>query len=142
MKPEQKALLIKYAICFGIACLITLGVFAMRGFFTDDTGVNIQILSDGFFVSGIALTLVAGLLYISDEGALLGIGFILRSVALTFIPMGRAKHEVYAKYRERKLAEKKKRSFDRAVLVTGLAFLAISIIFTAVWYTNFYNPPV
>lgn len=140
MKPENKALLIKYAICFGVASLITLGVFWMKGFFTDNTGVNIQILSDGFFVSGIALTLVAGLLYISDEGALLAIGFLMRSVILTFIPMGRAKHEVYAKYRERKLAEKKNKSFDRCILVVGVIFLAVSVIFTIIWYTNYYTP--
>lgn len=139
MKPENKALLIKYAICFGVACLITFGVFMAKGFFTDNTGVNIQILSDGFFVSGIALTLVAGLLFISDEGALLGIGFILRSVILTFIPMGRTKHEVYAKYRERKLSEKKK-SFDMCILVVGLVFLAVSVVFTLIWYNGYYTP--
>lgn len=141
MKPENKALLIKYAICFVVACLITVGVFAMKGFFTDDIGVNIQILSDGFFVSGIALTIVAGLLFVSDEGALLGIGFILRSVILTFIPMGRTKHEVYAKYRERKLSEKKK-SFDKCILVVGLVFLTASFVFSIIWYTKFYNSVV
>ena len=139
MKPEKKSLLIKYAICFGVASLITLVVFAMKGFFSDDVGTNLQVLSDGFFVSGIILTLIAGMLFVSDEGALLGIGFIVRNVILTFIPMGRNKHEVYAKYRERKLAEKKKRAFDYCILVTGLVFLGISLVFTLIGYTNFYN---
>ena len=138
MKDENKALLIKYAVCFGIASAITLAVFWSKGFFTDNLGVNIQILSDGFFVSGILLTLFAGLLFVSGEGALIGISFVLRNVVLAFVPMGRKNHEVYAKYRERKLAVIKKAS-DHCILFTGLFFLLIGIIFTVIWYTNFYN---
>ena len=140
MQQEKKTLLIKYLICFGVASLITVIVFWIRGFFTDNIGVNIQILSDGFFVSGILLTMFAGMLFISSEGALIGISFVLRNVVLMFIPMGRKNHEFYAQYRERKLAEKHvKSSSDRCILVVGLAFLAIGIVFTVIWYTNFYN---
>ena len=138
MKDENKALLIKYAVCFGVASAITLAVFWIKGFFTDNLGVNIQILSDGFFVSGILLTLFAGMMFVSGEGALIGISFVLRNVVLAFVPMGRKKHEVYAKYRERKLASMKKSS-DHCILFTGLFFLLIGIIFTVIWYTNFYN---
>lgn len=140
MQQEKKTLLIKYLICFGVASLNTVIVFWIRGFFTDNIGVNIQILSDGFFVSGILLTMFAGMLFISSEGALIGISFVLRNVVLMFIPMGRKNHEFYAQYRERKLAEKHvKSSSDRCILVVGLAFLAIGIVFTVIWYTNFYN---
>lgn len=142
MKQENKALIKKYAICFGIASLITLIVFGIKGFFTNDLGVNIQILSDGFFVSGILMTLVAGMLFVSDEGALLGIGFVIRNMILAvFVPMGRKNHEAYSQYRERKLAEKKKRA-DRCILVTGLVFLSVGILFTIIWYVNFYNKVV
>ena len=108
MKKENKALLIKYIICFAIASLITFIVFWIKGFFTHSVAVNVQILADGFFVSGILMTLFAGMMFVSGEGALIGIGFVIRSVILTFIPMGRAKHELYADYRERKLQEMKK----------------------------------
>lgn len=141
MQQEKKSLLIKYGICFGVASLITVLVFWIRGFFTDNVGVNIQILSDGFFVSGILLLAFAGMMFISGEGALIGIGFVLRSVAQIFIPMGRRNHEFYGKYRERVLAEKKarKQESDHCALVVGLVFLAISIVFTVIWYVNFYN---
>ncbi|MBQ3013573.1 MAG: DUF3899 domain-containing protein [Clostridia bacterium] len=121
--------------------MITVLVFWIRGFFTDNVGVNIQILSDGFFVSGILLLSFAGMMFISGEGALIGIGFVLRSVAQIFIPMGRRNHEFYGKYRERVLAEKKarKQESDHCALVVGLVFLAISIVFTVIWYVNFYN---
>lgn len=141
MNQETKKLLIKYGISFAVASLITVAVFWIRGFFTSDAGVNLQILSDGFFVSGIILTLYAGMIFVSGEGALIGISFVLRNIVQAFVPMGRKYHEFYRDYRERKLAEKKARpkSGSNCVLFTGLFFLAISIIFTVIWYTNFYN---
>ena len=136
MKEEKSNALRKYFICFIIASLIAVIVFAINGFFTDDIGVNIQILADGFFVSGILFVMFAGLMFISGEGALLGISFVMRNVVLWFIPMGRAQHETYAKYRERKLGERKK-SVDRCVLITGLIFLVIGVILTVVWSVSF-----
>ncbi|MGM9664754.1 MAG: DUF3899 domain-containing protein [Eubacteriales bacterium] len=138
MKKENKALLVKYIICFAVASLITVAVFWSKGFFGHSVAVNIQILADGFFVSGILMTLFAGMMFISGEGALIGIGFILRSVVLTFIPMGRQKHEKYADYRERKLRGMKKTK-DHSILVIGLLFLIVGIIFNIIWYVKFYN---
>lgn len=141
MTNEKKKLIIKYAVCFGIASLITFAVFAIKGFFTDSASVNIQILADGFSVSGILVTLFAGMLFVSGEGAFIGIGFVLRNVVQAFVPMGRKKHEFYAKYRERKLAEIKKQS-DNCVLVIGLIFLFIGILFTVIWDLKYYQMPV
>ena len=138
MKDENKALLIKYAICFGVAFAITFIVFWIKGFFTDSLAVNIQILADGLFVSGILLTLFAGMMFISGEGGLIGIGFVLRNIVQAFVPMGRKNHEFYAQYRERKLKSMKK-SGNHCILVTGLLFLIVGITFTVIWYVNFYN---
>ena len=140
MKQENKTLLIKYIVSFCIASLITVLVFWIKGFFVHSTAVNVQILADGFTVSGLMMSLFAGMVFVSDEGALLGIGYVLRNVVLAFIPMGRMRHEKYADYRERKLGERKKSS-DRSALVIGLVFLAIGIIFNGIWYTVFYTPP-
>ena len=138
MKQETKVKLTKYAVCFGVEALIAFFVIWSKGFFAHSMAVNIQILADAFFVSGILMTLFAGMLYISSEGALIGIGFVLRNVVLAFIPMGRAKHEIYADYRARKLSEAKKQN-DSCILVTGLFFLFIGIVFTVIWYVKFYN---
>ena len=138
MKQETKETLIKYAVCVGVEVLIAFLVIWSKGFFTDRVAVNIQILSDAFVVSGILMTLFAGMLYVSGEGALIGIGFVLRNAVLALIPMGRAKHERYADYRERKLSKAKKQN-NSCMLVTGLVFLAIGTIFTVIWYVNFYN---
>ena len=138
VSQETSAKLRNYGICVGIEVLIAFLVIWSKGFFTDSVAVNIQILSDAFFVSGILMTLFAGMLYISSEGALIGIGFVLRNVVLTFIPMGRAKHELYADYRARKLKDAKKHD-NTPILVTGLIFLAIGIVFTVIWSAAFYN---
>ena len=141
MISEKKNLLLKYAVCIGVALLITVAVFWSKGFFTDSAAVNIQILSDGFFVSGIVVSSVAGLLFVGGEGMFIGIGFVLRNVVLTFIPGGRKKHERYADYRARKLEGLKKEG-DHCILVTGLSFLALGVLFSVIWYANFYQMPV
>ncbi len=138
MKQENQVKLIKYAVCFGVEILIGFLVIWAKGFFTDSAAVNLQILADAFFVSGILMTLFAGMLFISGEGALIGIGFVLRNVVLTFIPMGRAKHERYADYRARKLGEAKKQD-NSSILVTGLFFLIIGIILTVIWSVKYYK---
>jgi hypothetical protein len=84
------------------------------------------------------MTLFAGMMYVSSEGALIGIGFVLRNVVLAFIPMGRARHEKYADYRDRKLSEAKKPGLS-SILVTGLSFLLIGVVLTVIWYVKFYN---
>ena len=138
MEQEKKKLLIKYLVCFAVASLITLGIFWTKGFFTDSLAVNLQILADGFSVSGFVLLAFAGMMYISGEGGLIGVSFVLRNVVLAFIPLGRLKHEVYAKYRERKMKELQE-SRNSAALVVGLIFFFIGLLFTVIWYVKFYR---
>ena len=138
VEQETKVRLRNYGICVGIEVLIAFLVIWSKGFFTQSAAVNIQILSDAFFVSGILMTLFAGMMYVSSEGALIGIGFVLRNVVLAFVPMGRARHERYADYRARKISEAKKHNISH-ILVTGLIFLFIGIAFTVIWYAAFYN---
>ena len=138
MKQETKETLRNYAICVGIEAVIAFLVIWSKGFFAHSAAVNIQILSDAFFVAGILMTLYAAMVYISDEGGLIGIGFVLRNAVLAFIPMGRARHEKYADYRARKMSQSKKHN-NSYVLVTGLAFLFVGIVFTVIWYTVFYK---
>lgn len=132
MKKETKTLLIKYASCIGIATLIAFVVFIVEGFFTADAARNIQILSDGFIVSGIILTFGAALVYVSDSGLLVGVGFTVRNAFLTFVPMGRAKMETYAQYRERTLSKKKKTDV-LYILIVGVSFLFLGIVFSIIW---------
>lgn len=138
MEQGTKKLLIKYAIYFGVASLLTVAVFWIKGFFTDSLSVNLQILSDGFVISGFLMTAYAALMYINGEGGFIGVGFIFRNMLLAIIPLGRLKHEVYAKYYERKMKTLKK-TREAAPLVIGLIFLVTGIVFTVIWYQKFYR---
>lgn len=138
MKQESKEALKKYGICFGVEIVIAFLVVWSNGFFTESAAVNIQIIADACFVAGIVMTLFAAMMYISGEGALIGIGFVLRTAFLTFIPMGRTKQEKYIDYRARKLGEAKKRS-NSHLFVTGLIFVFLGVVFTVIWYAKFYN---
>ena len=81
------------------------------------------------------------MMFVSGEGALLGISYVLKNVILFFIPGGRAKHELYKDYRERRMKKIKAYS-DSCLLVTGLVFIAASFILTLIWYVKFYDPSV
>ena len=140
VNQRLKSLLIKYSVCFCIASLISVLVFWSQGFFAHSVAVNIQILSDGFSIAGMVFLFAAGMTYISGEGALIGIGYIMKSVIQIFMPMGRKYQERYVDYRERKLAGKKA-SDDHCFLVIGLIFFITGLIFTAIWSIKFYNAP-
>ena len=138
MEQETKVKLRNYAICIIAELLIGFLVIWSKGFFAHSLAVNLQILADAFFVAGIMMTLFAGLMFVSREGALVGIGYVLRSAFYFFIPMGRARWERYGDYRERKLEKAKDRNCG-CVLVTGLVFLFIGLALTGIWYVKFYN---
>ena len=141
VKETTKATWRNYGICAGIEALIAFLVIWSKGFFAHSLSVNIQILADAFFVSGVLMLLFAGLMYVSGEGALIGIGFVMRNVFLAFLPMGRTRHETYAKYRARKLGSAKKSS-NRYALVTGLGFLLIGVVLTVIWFNAFFDASV
>lgn len=146
MNTDKKKIWTKYVVCIAVAALVTLAVFAMKGFFTDRIEANMGILADGFTVSGVLLTAFAGLFYVNSEGVFIGIGFVLRNIVQAFLPMGRRHHEFYGQYRERKLGEFQKSGDhclgNHCLLVVGLTFLAIGLLFNLIWYVKYYQPPV
>ena len=134
MEKDKKALLIRYIVCFCVASGIVLAVFALKGFFTGNAKANIQLLHDAFFSAGILLVLFSGLMFVSSEGALLGVSYVFsRAIKAVFLPFGRKDHETYAQYRERKLGAKKASS-GTPIFLTGLLFVVVSIVFLIIWY--------
>lgn len=129
---ENKRWWIRYLVCFCVGLVIAFGALAIQGFFADGAKMNMQILHNAFFASGAFLMLFAGLLYVSDEGAFLGIGYALGRVVEFLLPFYRKNPENYAEYRERKLGKQKTHS-KRSVFLIGLFFFIISIVFLTVW---------
>ena len=134
MEKEKKELLIRYLICFCVAAGIVLVVIAIKGFFTESARANIQILHDAFFTAGIILVLFSGLVFVSGEGALLGVRYVFgTAIKVLFIPSGRKDQETFAQYRERKLGAKKPNGAG-SIFLTGLLFVVVSVIFLIIWY--------
>ena len=138
MKQETKTTFRNYAICVAVELVIAFLVIWSKGFFAHSGAVNLQIAADAFFVAGILMTLFAGLMYVSGEGALVGVQYVLRNAILIFFPMGRARIEPYRDYRERKMAALKDKQ-NSSVLITGLIFLSIGLVLTFIWYKRFYQ---
>lgn len=132
MNKDKKSALIRYIVCFIVASAIVLFVFSLKGFFGTDAKQNMQLLHDAFFTSGVLMMLFCGLLYVSGEGMFLSLGFIFNKVIKSLIPFSHKEHETYAQYCERKGHTKSKG--NRAILLTGLFFFLISLIFLAIWY--------
>jgi hypothetical protein len=138
VKQGFKALLTRYGICFGVASLIAFVVFWINGFFTHSAAVNLQIVADGISIAGLLLLLFAAMMYVSGEGGLLGIGYVMQCVIQAFVPMGRKNHESYASYRERKIGRIKKPG-DNCIFITGFIFFVVGIILLFIWNSKFNN---
>ena len=133
MDQEKKKILLKYLICFCVAAVMVVIVMAIGKFDFDGPKTSMRLLHDCFFSVGALMSLFAGLLYASGEGAFLGIGYALKGAIRVFVPVWRKEHETFKDYRERKLA-KPKPTGTRCILFTGLFFVAVSIIFLIIWH--------
>ena len=132
MEKENKSALTRYLVCFGVAALITVCVFSIKGWFNADLLHNMSVLTDGFFAAGALLMLFAGFQFVSGEGALLAIGFVLSKAIKALIPFIKKPHENYQQYCERK-ANKEGKKGDGCIFFTGLVFLLVSIVFMVIW---------
>ena len=133
MGNEKKNVWTRYIVCLIVGAVIVGFVFLLRGFYRDDAKQNIQLLHDAFFSAGALLMLFSGLLYVSGEGVFLGLGYVVGRAVKALIPFSRKEHETYAQYCERKTGKKPSKG-DHCLLITGLFYFLISLIFLAIWY--------
>ena len=133
MGNEKKNVWTRYIVCLIVGAVIVGFVFLLRGFYRDDAKQNIQLLNDAFFSAGALLMLFSGLLYVSGEGVFLGLGYVVGRAVKALIPISRKEHETYAQYRERKTGKKPSKG-DHCLLITGLFYFLISLLFLAIWY--------
>lgn len=129
MNSNKKSILIRFGVSFGVGLLLVFFAITMQGFFTDDLERNLTVLSNAFFVAGILMVCFCGLIFVSNEGAFLGVGFALGYAFKALIPFARKKHETYQEYCERKGGKKKNN--DICILITGLFFIAVCLIISA-----------
>ncbi len=124
MKPNAK----RYLISVGVGIVIACTVMLTRNIFAE-TEINriLVILNDAFFISGVCLTCVGGLVFVSDNGIfhIFGYGFSLF--------FGKRKRNVsdrkYKDFYEYKKAKEEDKHSCAYLLLVGLAFIAIAAIF-------------
>lgn len=137
MSKEALSRLLKYGITSLVAVGISLGYMFGEGI-TSAALVDVyRILSDAFTLPAL-LCLFSGLMvWLSNEGALDAIGYIVSSVVRFLIPFGGLKHEKYSDYVERQ--KEKRLSGYGFLFVIGLILLAASLVFMGL-YLDVHGP--
>ena len=117
MSKEAKVLLAKYGGSAVFVGLMAYFYISVRDFAGGTLAEQFCMISDALTIPGMLLLLSGALVWVSNLGALDGIGYVLSLLGRSLVPGGRAKaDEKYADYVERK----------RANSVRGYGFLFIS----------------
>ncbi len=89
------------------------------------------ILCDAFFVAGILLALFGVLLWIASTGFFDSIAYIGRTAAHLLLPFLHGERKSFYEYKLEK-QEKRKETLSFVIYV-GLGFLAVALVFLALW---------
>ena len=129
---QVKSNLIKYGISVVTALLISVFILWGRDFWNVTELVDkYHILSDAFFFPGILYILFGILLALANEGSLDAIGFMLKRCFQLLNPFSKKEFEKYSDY----VAKRKKVTGYSFLFFVGLAFLAVGIAFTVLFYS-------
>ncbi len=123
MKPKTK----QYLIALGVGLLLAFIAMLSMGIFAETDSTRILItLNDAFFVSGMCLICVGGLIFVSDEGVFRMLSYsISLFFQIRFRDIKRRKHKDFYEYKKAK--DEKKHSCAH-FLIVGLSFLAVAFL--------------
>ena len=132
----MKSKLIKYLTSFlaggGLFCLYLF----TREFPAAEAADNYRMLSDAATIPGLLFTMFGALVWASSLGAMDGFSYGLSHLFRSLVPGARGeKEETYAEYVTRRREKYGKAKGYGFLLVTGLAFLAIAVVFIALFYS-------
>lgn len=133
-KKAIKIILI-YTICFIIGFGVFFLVLVARNYFTKDYTLveKYRHLTDAFTFPAVLFLGAGVLVFLSNEGALSALGWMLKKVFRSLVPgMGR-QQESYQDY----LANRKKVHNYSFLFIVGIAFLILTIIFMILFYQNY-----
>ncbi len=120
MKPNVK----RYVISVGVGLALAFVVMLLRDIFSQtDSREILVILNDAFFISGMCLVCVGGLVFVSNNGMFYMLSY---GVSLIFSVRKWSKGKKYKDYYEYKTAKEKKQHGFAYLLVVGLAFIAVA----------------
>ncbi len=130
---NEKSKLWSYGVYTAVAMIVTLSAACVWNLFEQtETLQIIRILSDSFFLPGALFVGVALIGWIGSKGTFDIFGYSMRSLFSMF------KKESYYKRQEtfydyRTAKDENRKPFNLPMLVVGLVFMAIGIIFTVVF---------
>ncbi len=132
VEDSKKSNIVAYVITFVIACLFTILIAISRGIFDEGNGKKevYRCLADSLFLPGASFLGIGLLVKIAAEGLFDGVSYLLKYAFYSLIPGGRLKKEdSYYDYKQKK-AEKRKTLKSNCILIIGLLFTLLSILFT------------
>ena len=122
----------KYIITIVIGILIAFLVAYSKDIFNQEAKKDIfHILSDSFFVPGVAISGIGLLMFVSNEGAFDGLAFAMMSFFKLFSIKNEKKFKTYNDYKEQKREKKNPVAF---ILISGLFLIGVSIIMLILYY--------
>lgn len=132
MTDARKKKLKHYVLATAGGAALAVLYVSLRDFPSQPLVDQYRILCDAFTIPGALMVLFACLLSVSGEGALDGIGYCLAQAGKLLTFRG-ASMEKYADYLERRRGKRAK-GFG-FLYVVGLAFLAVAVVFLALFYS-------
>ena len=134
MKAIFRSKATPYVVAFVIAALIAVGIYVSRGLSAESTAEEqYRALCDAFTVPGVIMLAFGVLLWVSGEGALTGVTWLLHNAIYMLIPGKGLQVVSYRDYlEERRTREKKTHPCFFAV---GGFFLVVALVFLII-YSN------
>ncbi|MCR5459125.1 MAG: DUF3899 domain-containing protein [Acetatifactor sp.] len=126
---------IKYVASFLAGGVLFCLYLFTREFPAAEATENFRMLSDAATIPGLLFTMFGALVWASSLGAMDGFSYGLSHVFQALIPGARnGKDETYAEYVARRREKYGKAKGYGFLLVTGLIFLAVAVVFIALFY--------
>lgn len=128
MKPSLRVRAIPYGIAAAVALLMAVGVYLTRGLTSESTTADrYRALSDSFAAPGLLFLMFGLLLWVAGEGALRGVGWLLKNAIYLLIPGKALDRVTYAEYLEQR--KDKKTKTHACFFVVGGLFCLVAVVF-------------
>lgn len=135
MSKRIRSLLLKYGITLAVGAMMTCLVLELHGFsMAVSQAEKYRILSDALTIPAFLLLGIGVLVWLSNAGTFLGLGYVMRHMIGGLIPgMRMKKEENYHDYLMRKRAKEKASGYG-FLIISGAIFLALSVIVLILFY--------
>ena len=127
--------LLKYGITSVAGLIVAVLITWSRGAFSPEAEIKtiVSAFCDGFFVTGMLLTLFGILVWVSGTGFFDGLTYGLQFIVQKIIPLYRQEYKSYYDYKTEK-AERRYKGSTVFMMVVGLIFIGISGIILVFYY--------